>query len=142
MTLSIPARRSSDLVPTSVKVTRIYRLSAAGLPAVELGSFVSPKWIPQMADTAEVMAGITRRPGVGYPVLTPNLKGFEAARAAGAEEVAVFGAGSEAFSRKNINCSMAESLARVAPVSAAGLLPDMRVRGDVSWVLGRPKAHP
>src|SRR5213080_4639061 len=97
-------------VPTAAKIELIERLAEAGLPAVEATAFVSPKWVPQMADHAEVLARIHRRPGISYPVLTPNLKGFEAARAAGATEVAVFGAASEAFSRKNINCSIAESL--------------------------------
>src|SRR5438876_808785 len=97
-------------VPTDVKIQLIERLADAGLPAVEATAFVSPKWVPQMADHTEVLERIRRRPGVSYPVLTPNLKGFEAARAAGATEVAIFGAASEAFSRKNINCSIAESL--------------------------------
>src|SRR5256885_16089033 len=103
-------------VPTEVKVGLIDRLTAAGLPAIEAASFVSPKWVPQMADAAEVMAAIKRGPGVRYPVLTPNLKGFEAALAAGCDEVAVFVAASETFSRKNINCSIAESLGRAPPV--------------------------
>src|SRR3989440_6520035 len=103
-------------VPTAVKVELIERLAAAGLPAVEATAFVSPKWIPQMADHTEVLERIRRKPGVDYPVLTPNLKGFEAARAAGAREVAVFAAASEAFSKKNINCSIAESLERFQPV--------------------------
>jgi isopropylmalate/homocitrate/citramalate synthase len=94
-------------VPTAVKLELIERLAAVGLPAVEATAFVSPKWVPQMADHAEVLERIRRKPGVDYPVLTPNLKGFEAARAAGATEVAVFGAASEAFSKKNIKCSIA-----------------------------------
>src|SRR5687768_18264495 len=106
-------------VPTAVKVELIERLAHAGLPAVEATAFVSPKWVPQMADHTEVLERIRRRPGVCYPVLTPNLKGFEAARAAGATEVAVFGAASEAFSRKNINCSIAESLERFLPIATA-----------------------
>ena len=105
-------------VPTDVKVELIERLADAGLPAVEATAFVSPKWIPQMADHTEVLERIRRKPGVSYPVLTPNLKGFEAARAAGATEVAIFGAASEAFSRKNINCSIAESLERFRPVAS------------------------
>src|SRR5437762_7620217 len=106
-------------VPTDVKIQLIERRVAAGLPAVEATAFVSPKWIPQMADHTEVLEGIRRKPGVSYPVLTPNLKGFEAALAAGATEVAIFGAASESFSKKNINCSIAESLARFHPVTEA-----------------------
>src|SRR5215472_2329369 len=97
-------------VPTAGKLRLIHGLADAGVPVVEATSFVSPKWVPQMADAAEVMAGLKRKPGVRYPVLTPNLKGFEAAMAAGAEEVAVFAAASESFSQRNINCSIAESL--------------------------------
>lgn len=129
-------------VPTEVKIELIDRLSATGLPAVEATAFVSPKWVPQMADNAAVMAGITRRPGTDYPVLTPNLKGFEAALAAGAREVAVFGAASESFSQKNINCSIAESLDRFAPVLAAAMAADVRVRGYVSCVLDCPYEGP
>src|SRR5690349_22125853 len=103
-------------VPTEIKVQLIERLADAGLPAVEATAFVSPKWVPQMADHTEVLERIRRRPGVDYPVLTPNLKGYESARAAGASEVAVFAAASEAFSKKNINCSIAESLDRFRPV--------------------------
>ncbi len=125
-------------VPTAVKVELIERLADAGLPAVEATAFVSPKWIPQMADHAEVLERVRRKPGVSYPVLTPNLKGFEAARAAGATEVAVFGAASEAFSNKNINCSIAESLARFQPVVETALQHHIKVRGYVSCVLGCP----
>src|SRR5215475_2152969 len=96
------------VVPTAVKIELIDLLSDAGLPVVEATSFVSPRWVPQMADNAQVMAGIKRRPGVSYPVLVPNMKGLEAALAAGAQEVAVFGAATEAFSRRNTNCSIAE----------------------------------
>ena len=131
-------QNESVTVPAAVKIALIDKLSEAGLPAVESGSFVSPKWIPQMADTAEVLAGIGRRPGTSYPVLTPNMKGFEAACAAGAEEVAIFGAASEAFSYKNINCSIAESLERFAPVAAAAGERGLPVRGYVSCVLGCP----
>ena len=106
-------------VPTAVKVELIERLADAGLPAVEATAFVSPKWVPQMADHTEVLERVRRKTGVSYPVLTPNLKGFEAARAAGAKEVAVFGAASEAFSKKNINCSIAESLERFSEVVSA-----------------------
>jgi hydroxymethylglutaryl-CoA lyase len=126
------------LVPTDVKVTLIDLLTDAGMPAVEATSFVSPKWVPQMADAAEVMARIRRKPGVRYPVLTPNLKGFEAALSAGADEVAVFVAASESFSQKNINCAIAESLMRVRPVFDAAAAHDVRVRGYVSCVLGCP----
>ena len=125
-------------VPAEIKIGLIDRLSEAGLPAIESGSFVSPKWVPQMADTAAVLAGIARRPGTSYPVLTPNIKGFEAALAAGAEEVAIFAAASEAFSHKNINCSIATSLERFAPVVAAAQEKGIRVRGYVSCVLGCP----
>jgi hydroxymethylglutaryl-CoA lyase len=129
-------------VPTAVKIELIDRLSAAGLSAVEATAFVSPKWVPQMADNAAVMAGINRRPGTSYPVLTPNMKGFEAAVAAGAEEVAVFGAASESFSKKNINCSIAESLDRFAPVLEAAAENGVRVRGYVSCVLDCPYEGP
>src|SRR5690606_16539773 len=126
------------VVPTEVKIELIQRLADAGLPVVEATAFVSPKWVPQMADHDAVLRGIRRKPGVRYPVLTPNLKGFEAAVAAGAEEVAVFGAASESFSRKNINCSIAESLERFAPVVEAAKARGIRVRGYVSCVLGCP----
>ena len=125
-------------VPTQVKVELIERLAEAGLPAVEATAFVSPKWVPQMADHTEVLERIRRKPGVDYPVLAPNLKGFEAARAAGATEVAIFGAASEAFSKKNINCSIAESLERFRPVAQAARKADVKVRGYVSCVLGCP----
>ena len=125
-------------VPTAVKVELIERLADAGLPAVEATAFVSPKWIPQMADHTEVMERIRRKPGVSYPVLAPNLKGFEAARAAGATEVAIFGAASEAFSRKNINCSIAESFEKFKPVVEAAKISNIKVRGYVSCVLGCP----
>jgi len=125
-------------IPTAIKVELIDRLSDAGLPAIEATAFVSPKWVPQMADSADVMARIRRKPGVAYPVLVPNMKGFEAAVAAGAREVAVFGAASESFSQKNINSSIDESLARFAPVVAAARARDIRVRGYVSCVLGCP----
>ncbi len=125
-------------VPTQVKLELIGRLADAGLPAVEATAFVSPKWIPQMADHTEVLEGIRRKPGVSYPVLTPNLKGFEAARAAGATEVAVFGAASESFSKKNINCSIAESLERFRPVAEAAHKAGIKVRGYISCVLGCP----
>ena len=125
-------------VPTRIKLELIERLADAGLPAVEATAFVSPKWIPQMADHTEVLERIRRKPGVSYPVLTPNLKGFEAARAAGATEVAIFGAASEAFSQKNINCSIAESLARFRPVAEAARAAKIRLRDYISCVLGCP----
>jgi hydroxymethylglutaryl-CoA lyase len=125
-------------VATSVKLELIERLADAGLRSVEATAFVSPKWVPQMADHTEVLERIRRKPGVSYPVLTPNLKGFQAALAAGATEVAIFGAASEAFSRKNINCSIAESLQRFRPVAEAARHADVKVRGYVSCVLGCP----
>ena len=131
-------QNEQQTVPTAVKIELIQRLTDAGLAAIEATAFVSPKWVPQMADNAEVMAGIRRQPGISYPVLVPNLKGFEAALAAGAEEVAVFAAASEAFSQQNINCSIAESLERFRPVLAAAQHHHIRVRGYVSCVLGCP----
>jgi len=131
-------QNESREVPTEVKIELIERLADAGLPAVEATAFVSPKWVPQMADHTEVLERIRRKPGVSYPVLTPNLKGFEAARAAGATEVAIFGAASEAFSKKNINCSIAESLERFRPIVSESKKFDIRVRGYVSCVLGCP----
>jgi hydroxymethylglutaryl-CoA lyase len=125
-------------VPTATKVELIERLADAGLPAVEATAFVSPKWVPQMADHTEVLERIRRKPGVAYPVLTPNLQGLEAARAAGATEVAIFGAASEAFSRKNINCSIAESLERFKPLVEEAGRSKIRVRGYISCVLGCP----
>jgi len=125
-------------VPTKMKLELIERLADAGLPAVEATAFVSPKWVPQMADHTEVLEGIRRKPGVSYPVLTPNLKGFQAALAAGATEVAIFGAASEAFSKKNINCSIAESLERFRPVAQAAKAAGVKVRGYLSCVLGCP----
>ncbi len=126
------------MVPTDIKVALIDRLTDAGFPAIEATAFVSPKWVPQMADAATVMARIARKPGVRYPVLTPNMKGFEAARGAGADEVAVFVAASETFSRRNINCGIAESLERAQPIFAAAKLHGIRVRGYISCVLGCP----
>jgi len=125
-------------VSTVDKIALIDRLTDAGLTVIESGSFVSPKWVPKMSDTAAVLAGIGRRPGVSYPVLVPNMKGLEAALAAGTGEVAVFGAASETFSKKNINCSIAESLERFAPVCETALAHGLRVRGYVSCVLGCP----
>jgi hydroxymethylglutaryl-CoA lyase len=126
------------LVPIDVKVALIDRLTDAGFPSIEATSFVSPKWVPQMADAAAVMSRIRRRPGVRYAVLTPNMKGFDAALAAKADEVAVFVAASETFSRKNINCSIAESIERARPIFVAARANDVRVRGYISCVLGCP----
>src|SRR5512134_841583 len=126
------------IVPTDIKVELIDRLADAGVPSVEVTSFVSPKWVPQMADAADVMARVRRKPGVTYAVLTPNMKGFEGALAARADEVVVFGAASEAFSHKNINCSIAESIERFAPVARAARDAGMRVRGAISCSLGCP----
>ncbi len=131
-------QNEAKTVPLETKVELVERLADAGLPAVEAGAFVSLKWVPQMADSAEVLRRIRRKPGVSYPVLVPNLKGLESAIAAGAQEVAVFGAASEAFSQKNINCSIAESLERFAPVCAEALAKGLTVRGYVSCVLGCP----
>ena len=131
-------QNESQLVPSAVKVALIDRLGMAGLKAIEATAFVSPKWVPQMGDAAEVMASLPRRAGVSYPVLVPNLRGLEQALAAGAEEIAVFGAASEAFSQKNINCSIAESLERFRPVAEAALKNGIRVRGYVSCVVGCP----
>ncbi|MCP5222439.1 MAG: hydroxymethylglutaryl-CoA lyase [Zoogloeaceae bacterium] len=131
-------QNEKQIISTEVKVELIARLGAAGLKTIEAASFVSPKWVPQMGDNSEVMARIERLPGITYPVLTPNLKGFEAALAAGVTEVAVFGAASESFSQKNINCSIAESLQRFEPVMAAAKAAGVKVRGYVSCVLGCP----
>ena len=125
-------------VPAGIKVAFIERLADAGLKAIEVGAFVSPKWVPQMADSAEVLSALPRRPGLRYPVLVPNMKGFERAVAAGVEEIAVFGAASESFSLKNINCSIQESLDRFRPVCEAALARDILVRGYVSCCLGCP----
>jgi hydroxymethylglutaryl-CoA lyase len=125
-------------VPTEVKVELVNRLTDAGLQSVEAGSFVSPKWVPQMADSAEVMARIRRKPGVAYPVLVPNLKGLDAAIAAGAKEIAGFAAATEAFSKRNTNCTIAESMVRQKEVCDAALSAGLRVRGYISVVLGCP----
>ena len=126
------------IVPTDVKVALIEKLADAGVPSIEATSFVSPKWVPQMADAAEVMARVRRSQGVTYAVLTPNMKGFEGALAARADEVVVFGSASEAFSQRNINCSIAESIERFAPVARAAREAGMRVRGVISCCLGCP----
>jgi hydroxymethylglutaryl-CoA lyase len=125
-------------VAATHKIELVHRLQAAGLREVEVTSFVSPKWVPQMADAAEVMAGIERRPGVRYSVLVPNLKGFEAALPTRPDEVVVFAAASEAFSRRNINCGIAESIERFAPVVAAARAAGIKVRGALSCAVGCP----
>jgi len=128
-------QNEATTVPAAIKIALIERLADAGLKTVEAGSFVSPKWIPQMADTAEVLAGLHRAPGVSYPVLVPNMKGFEGAVASHCDEVAVFAAASESFSRRNTNCSIAESFERIAPVAEAARTKNIRVRGYISTVV-------
>lgn len=135
-------QNEKQTVPAAAKVELVHRLQAAGLKEIEVTSFVAPKWVPQMADNVEVMVGIQRQPDVRYSVLTPNLKGLQAAlalpRAAWPDEVVVFGAASEAFSQKNINCSIAESIARFAPVVVAALDVGIAVRGAMSCTVGCP----
>lgn len=135
-------QNEARLIPTAQKIELVDRLSECGFDRIEVTSFVSPKWVPQMADAAEVMAGITRKPGIGYAVLTPNLKGYEGARAARADEVAIFASASEGFSRKNINCTIAESLQRFEPVVAAAKADGMPVRGYISCVVECPYDGP
>jgi hydroxymethylglutaryl-CoA lyase len=125
-------------VPAEVKIELVHRLQAAGLTEIEVSSFVSPKWVPQMADNAEVMAGIMRQAGVRYSVLTPNMVGFQAAVASRPDEIVVFGAASQAFSQKNINCSIEESMERFAPVVQAALAAGIAVRGAMSCTVGCP----
>lgn len=125
-------------VPAATKIELVHRLQAAGCKEIEVTSFVSPKWVPQMGDNAEVMAGIQRLPGVRYSVLTPNMKGFEAAVGSQPDEIVVFGAASEAFSQKNINCSIAESMERFAPVVQAARAAGIYVRGAMSCTVGCP----
>ncbi len=125
-------------VAAAHKIELVHRLQAAGLREIEVTSFVSPKWVPQMADNAQVMAGIRRQGGVRYSVLTPNLQGFEAAVRTQPDEIVVFGAASEAFSRKNINCGIAESIERFAPVTAAARAAGIKVRGAISCAVGCP----
>jgi hydroxymethylglutaryl-CoA lyase len=131
-------QNEKQMVPAAVKIELVHRLQAAGLKEIEVTSFVSPKWVPQMGDNAEVMAGIQRKTGVRYSVLTPNLKGFEAALLTNPDEIVVFGAASEAFSQKNINCSIAESIERFAPVVAAAREAGIYVRGAMSCTVGCP----
>ncbi len=125
-------------VPAAVKIELVHRLQDAGLTEIEVTSFVSPKWVPQMADAAEVMAGITRKPGVRYSVLTPNMKGFEAAVLSKPDEIVVFAAASEAFSQRNINCSIEESIERFRPVAEAARANNIFVRGAISCAVGCP----
>jgi hydroxymethylglutaryl-CoA lyase len=125
-------------VPTAVKIELIHRLQDAGLPVIQATAFVSPKWVPQMADNAQVMAGIRKKPGVSYPVLVPNRKGLDAAIAAGCTEVVIFGAATEAFSKKNTNCTIAEGIARFSEVCTEALAHGLKVRGDMSVCLGCP----
>src|SRR5688572_13893044 len=131
-------QNEKEPVPAEVKIGLVHRLQDAGLREIEVTSFVSPKWVPQMADNAQVMAGIQRKPGVRYSVLTPNMKGLEAALPSKPDEIVVFGAATEAFSQRNINCSIAESIERFAPVVAAAREAGVKVRGAVSCALGCP----
>jgi hydroxymethylglutaryl-CoA lyase len=135
-------QNEKTFIPTETKIQLIDRLSHSGLKRIEATSFVSPKWIPQLSDAAEVMAGIQRVPGVSYSVLTPNLRGFEAAVTAGANEVAIFASASETFSQKNINCSIDESLERFRPVAAAAERAGIALRGYVSCVAECPYEGP
>ena len=135
-------QNEAEIVPAPVKITLVDKLTNNGFRFIEAGSFVSPKWIPQMADSSDVMAGIRRKAGVVYSVLVPNMKGFEGALAANASEIAIFGAASEAFSKKNINCSIEESLARFEPVCEAAMSHGIPVRGYVSTVLDCPYQGP
>jgi hydroxymethylglutaryl-CoA lyase len=131
-------QNEKEAVPASVKIELVDRLSRAGFANIEAASFVSPKWVPQMATSAEVMAGITRRDGAIYSALTPNMQGFEAALASRADEVVIFGSASEAFSQRNINCSIAESIARFEPVAKAAKANGLRLRGSISTAFGCP----
>jgi hydroxymethylglutaryl-CoA lyase len=131
-------QNEKTIISLADKLTLIEELGVAGLKVIEAGSFVSPKWVPQMADSAQVFASLPRKTGVTYTALTPNMKGFEAALVSGADEVAIFGAASESFSQKNINCSIAESLQRFEPVIAAAKANHIKVRGYVSCILGCP----
>lgn len=131
-------QNEKNIIPAATKLELIHRLGDCGLPVVEATSFVSPRWVPQLADAAEVMAGLKRIPDVAYPVLVPNEKGYTRAMEAGSREIAVFTAASEAFNRKNINCSITESLARIAPVMDRARQDHIPVRGYVSCVLGCP----
>ena len=131
-------QNEKQIIPADIKIELVDRLTRAGFGAIEVTSFVSPKWVPQMADAVDVMARIRRAPGVVYSVLVPNMKGFDAALDSRPDEIVVFGAASEAFSQKNINCSIAESIERFRPVAAAALARGIRVRGAISCALGCP----
>lgn len=131
-------QNEAQSVPTEVKIRLIEKLVDAGLPVVESGAFVSPKWVPQMASSGDVFAGIEKRAGVSYPMLVPNMKGLEAAIEAGVEEIAVFAAASETFSQRNINCSIEESLERFRDVTKKASAENLRIRGYISCVLGCP----
>jgi hydroxymethylglutaryl-CoA lyase len=131
-------QNEKEFVPIEIKVELINRLSQAGFPNIEAASFVSPKWIPQMAGSSEVMAAITRKPGTIYSVLTPNMKGYEGALAAKADEIVIFSAASEAFAQKNINCSITESVERFIPVAKAAKQDGIRIRGSISCSFGCP----
>ena len=131
-------QNEKQAVPAAIKVDLVHRLQVAGLKEIEVTSFVSPKWVPQMADNAEVMAGIVRKPGVRYSVLTPNMQGFEAALKTRPDEIVVFAAASEAFSKKNINCSIEESIERFRPVTQAARDAGIAVRGAISCAVGCP----
>lgn len=131
-------QNEKEALSAEVKIELVNRLARAGFPNVEAASFVSPKWVPQMATSAEVMAGIERLPGTIYSALTPNMQGFEAALAAKADEVVIFGSASEAFSQKNINCSIAESIARFEPVAKAAKANNLRLRASISTAFGCP----
>ncbi|WP_036171306.1 hydroxymethylglutaryl-CoA lyase [Massilia sp. 9096] len=131
-------QNEKEALSAAVKIELVDRLSRAGFANIEAASFVSPKWVPQMATSREVMAGIARHPGTLYSALTPNMQGFEAALAARADEVVIFGSASEAFSQKNINCSIAESIARFEPVAAAAKASGLRLRGSISCAFGCP----
>jgi len=131
-------QNEKQILPAATKIELINRLANCGVPVIEAGSFVSPKWVPQMADTESVLTGLTPLPGTRYPVLVPNLTGFERAIQSGAKEIAVFTAASESFTRRNINCSIAESITRLEPVAKLAKASGIRVRGYVSCVLGCP----
>ncbi len=131
-------QNEKEIIAADIKIELVNRLTQAGFPNIEAASFVSPKWVPQMATSAEVMAGIARKSGVMYSALTPNMKGFEAALAAQADEVVIFGSASEAFSQKNINCSIAESIERFREVAQAAKQHHIRLRGSISCAFGCP----
>ena len=131
-------QNEKETISAEVKIALVNKLTDAGFVNIEAASFVSPKWVPQMATSTEVMAGITRKPGVIYSVLTPNMKGFEAALAAGADEVVIFSSASEAFAQKNINCTIAESIERFREVASAAQQQKIRLRGSISCAFGCP----